>query len=428
VSRTLAGAVVFALAVASAVFWGSGAPQGADAGDYRRLAGNLLEGRGFTLSAAPPYEPSARRAPVYPVFLAAVYAVAGRTDQAVLGAQALLWGLGCLGLAGLVGRAGSPTAGWVAGALVATHPVLARAAGEVLTECLYTVGLIGVVVALDQAVRRRSLTWLALAGALTGIAVLTRPLTLGLLPILWGGLWLWRETLGSPGRSAVALTLVALAVLLPWTVRNAMVFGRFIPVQAQGLGVNFWLATLPYHEQPIAGWTEASARLRSRYPEAVRSDDESPTEPETVRQLARQRVLLRAGLKRILADPAAYLHSRLSAYPHLWLHSGGGRWLGETSFGEAWRRGEGLRLAAKTGFVLVFSVLPLGLAAVLLAREGLRREHAWLWAVPTFIAVAHLPLWIEHRFSVPAQPFVWGLAVLGAWSWSARRPAPPGRP
>ena len=43
------------------------------------------------------------------------------------------------------------------------------------------------------------------------------------------------------------------------------------------------------------------------------------------------------------------------------------------------------------------------------------RIDAWLWAVPLFIAVAHLPLWIEHRFSVPAQPFVWGLAVLGAW-------------
>ena len=115
---------MFALAVASAVFWGSGAPQGADAGDYRRLAENLLAGRGFTLSAAPPYEPSARRAPVYPVFLAAVYTVAGRSDKAVLGAQALLWGLGCLGLAGLVGRAGSPTAGWVAGALVATHTLV----------------------------------------------------------------------------------------------------------------------------------------------------------------------------------------------------------------------------------------------------------------------------------------------------------------
>jgi 4-amino-4-deoxy-L-arabinose transferase-like glycosyltransferase len=415
----LAGAAVFALAVASAAFWGSGAPQGADAADYRRLAENLLQGHGFTLSASPPYEPSARRAPAYPVFLAAVYAVAGRTAGTVLGAQALLWGLGCLALAGLVGRAGSPIAGWTAGALVAVHPVLARAAGEVLTECFYTVTLIGVVAALDQAVRRRSGVWLALAGGLTGAAVLTRPLTLALLPLLWGGLLLWRGALDAPWRSAAVLTAVALAVLLPWTIRNAVVFGRFIPVQAQGLGVNVWLATLPYHEQPIGGWTEAGARLRARYPEMGRDDEASPTEPETVRQLARQRVLLRAGLARILADPAAYLQSRLRAYPHLWLHSGGGRWLGEVSFGDAWRRGEGLRLAAKAAYVLVFSVMPLGLAAALLVRQGLPREHVWLWVVPIFIALGHLPLWIEYRFSLPAQPFVWGLAVLGAGSWRA---------
>ena len=57
--------------------------------------------------------------------------------------------------------------------------------------------------------------------------------------------------------------------------------------------------------------------------------------------------------------------------------------------------------------------LPLALALSLLVTAGPRRQHWVLWMVPLFLGLAHLPLWIEYRFSVPAQPFVWGLAMIG---------------
>ena len=102
----LVGPGIFAVAVASGVYWGSGVVQGGDAPEYRRLAENLLERHGFSLSVGSPYEPTARRAPGYPLFLALVYTVFGRSDTAVLWAQSMLWGFGCLLLARLVASKG----------------------------------------------------------------------------------------------------------------------------------------------------------------------------------------------------------------------------------------------------------------------------------------------------------------------------------
>lgn len=420
----LLGLGIFVLAVASGVYWGTDFVQGGDAPEYRRLAENILDGHGFSLSAGPPYEPSARRAPGYPLFLALVYAVVGKSDDAVLWAQSMLWGLGCLLLARLVASIFDMRAGILAAFIVAVHPVLARTAGAILTEGPYTVMLIGLVWAFHRSLRTSSPVLFVLTGALFGAATLIRPLTGAFLVFLWGGVWIWRRQLTHPVRSCLIMTAIGMIALLPWTVRNAAVFGQLIPVQVQGAGVNIWLATLPYSDQPVVSWGETWPRLQEKYPElrtpAMVGGGDSP-EYEVILQLRRERILIRAAIARIFGDPLGWLRSRARSYPHLWLYSGGSAWLAEVSFGDAWRGGDLVRLTAKVLFLVGFSLLPIGLAIHLLIQEGPRREHYVLWAVPLFIAVVHIPLWVEYRFSIPAQPLLWGLA---AGSLTSRRRTP----
>ena len=76
----------------------------------------------------------------------------------------------------------------------------------------------------------------AAAGLLFGLAVLTRETVLYFLPL--AALWLaWRRPGG--GRRAAVLLGTALLVILPWTLRNWMVFRTLVPVSTAG-ALNLW--------------------------------------------------------------------------------------------------------------------------------------------------------------------------------------------
>jgi hypothetical protein len=74
------------------------------------------------------------------------------------------------------------------------------------------------------------------AGLLWGLAVLTRETVLYFLP--FAAVWLaWRRPGG--GRRAALLLATALLVVLPWTLRNWIVFQTFVPVSTAG-ALNLW--------------------------------------------------------------------------------------------------------------------------------------------------------------------------------------------
>lgn len=372
----------------------------------------MLAGHGYSLSPGPPYEPTARRAPGYPLFLALVYAVLGRSEAAVLWAQALLWGVSCVLLARLVSSIFDTSAGVLAGLVVALHPVLARIAGGILTESLYILCVIGLISLFDRALNTSSTTRFALTGVLMGVAALIRPLTGGLMPFLWVGIWMWRRELGSPLRNAVVMTGVALVCVVPWQIRNVVTFKAAVPLQVQAHGSEVWIATMPAAELPVKSYAVSIEAWKKEFPlwrnHYLYHEDGRPN--ETTEQLKWETALIKEATQRIRQDPLSYLASRIKNYPYLWLYSEGGSWLSSVTFGEAWRQQDVLRLAGKSLFLLMSSVVPLVLAASLWFLPGPQRQWYPLWIVPLFIALVHLPIYVEHRFAVPAEPFVWGLA------------------
>jgi len=74
-----------------------------DSKSYERLALNLIAGHGFSQGQEESFAPDIYRTPVYPLFIALIYAIFGQAPQAVSALQVLIASL-ATGLCYLMGR------------------------------------------------------------------------------------------------------------------------------------------------------------------------------------------------------------------------------------------------------------------------------------------------------------------------------------
>jgi hypothetical protein len=209
----------------------------------------VAAGRGFTYDASLEVGTGQQfgRAPGYPLFLAAIGA-GGTQDLAtplrVKVAQSLLGAATVLVLGLLARRAGGPRAGAAASWLAAIYPPLVAVPSYVLSETVYSLVALSAALALESYLsandaNRRHFGGAIAGGALTGVAALIRPAMLFFLPL--AGLWLvFRRRYAA----ALLLTLAACLVVLPWTIRNVRVYGRFVAIASEG-GVTFWTGNHP---------------------------------------------------------------------------------------------------------------------------------------------------------------------------------------
>ena len=219
-----------------------------DEQEYLLLAQSLVEGRGLTYPSPSVKPGGARhfeRPPGYPVFLAGVMTLSGgfagvRHDvgvprpvkvlQSIVGVVAVL-------LIGLIARrAAGQRAGAIAVWIAAAYPPLVWSCAYVLAETLYTVLAFTVVRLLSDAFDQgRSNGWrVCAAGLVTGAALLTREAMVFFLVV--SVLWLVAHR---RWRLVAAFLAGALVIMLPWTMRNAVVHGGFVVGAPHG-GVTFW--------------------------------------------------------------------------------------------------------------------------------------------------------------------------------------------
>ena len=174
--------------------------------------------------------------PLYAYFFGILFR-ATRSLTVVLAAQSLVGAL----LVPAVGRLGSTLfgrrVGLIAAAVIAFYPELVWFSTHFWSETLLLALLWWAIERLVRADRRAATGAALLAGVLWGLAVLTREPPLYLAPI--AAVWLaWRRPGGA--RRAAAFVLALALTVLPWTVRNAIVFRAFVPVSLMG-GFNLWL-------------------------------------------------------------------------------------------------------------------------------------------------------------------------------------------
>ena len=218
-----------------------------DEREYLSLARGLAAGRGFVYDAevlSGSQDPFGR-APGYPAFLALVgggRAVTPSVPASVKITQALVGAAGVILVGLLAARLAGPRAGTIGAFGAAIYPPLVWVSAYAWSEAIaWPLGLL-IVWWFDRAIwpgAPNAWRHAAVAGALTGVAILIRPSTLLVLPFALGWLvWRRRFTL------AIAMGAAAVVVVIPWSIRNTIEYGRFVAVATEG-GVTFWTGNHP---------------------------------------------------------------------------------------------------------------------------------------------------------------------------------------
>jgi 4-amino-4-deoxy-L-arabinose transferase-like glycosyltransferase len=184
--------------------------------------------------------------PLYLYFLGTVNAAFG-TLEAVKYAQAVVGSL-LVPAVGLVGRRGfGEKAALVAAFVAAFYPELVWFVAHFWAETLFTVLLWWAIERTAAADARGSLPLAVAAGALFGLATLTRETVLYFLPA--AALWLaWRRAGGV--RRAAAFLVTSLLIVVPWTVRNYLAFDALVPVSTSG-ALNLWQGNTRMSRQEV---------------------------------------------------------------------------------------------------------------------------------------------------------------------------------
>lgn len=211
---------------------------------YGDIAKNLLQHGIYGVSSAGGVTPTYIRLPGYPGFLAAVFALFGVEHYRAVLALQLCFDIGtCFLIADLARRAISRRGARMAYLLASLCPFLANYVAAGLTETLEiffsALALDAAVLGFDQlnASPARYGGWM-LCGAAAGCAILLRPDGAILLAAvgIYLGLRGIRELRGKPGaalptlRAGLLCAGVAVAPLVPWTLRNLHTMHRFQPL------------------------------------------------------------------------------------------------------------------------------------------------------------------------------------------------------
>lgn len=228
----LAVALIIALAAARLIYALAFGPQAIDQGDavdYRAIAGHLAEDGVFARVGD---QATALRSPLYPALLALLRLLTGGE---ALGSLVALQGL-LLTVAGAyiyrIARARYGIEGGLAAlAIAALSPYHAFFQLRIYTEPLFLAALApGLFYALEARRTGRPRSAMV-AGALLGLATLTRPVTL-FLPLVF--LITTPSSGVSRGRLAAALLIPFVLTLGPWSLRNAVQVGPVLTTTTAG--------------------------------------------------------------------------------------------------------------------------------------------------------------------------------------------------
>jgi len=219
--------------------------------EHDSIARGLLHGQGFSFGDFAYYGPSSVQSPPYPVLLAGFFTIFGEATPAAYAAAMVfnaLVGSLAVWLTYLMARTigASVGVGLLAAGACAVWPTQVYASNFVQAIDLIIAAQTAMVVLFYRGVHSGSAwTWAGFSLVAT-LAALTEPVLLpitaftGILILFWRGLALRVRI-----RNAAILLAMALVVIGPWTVRNRMVHGAWVPIKST-FWVNVWKGANDY--------------------------------------------------------------------------------------------------------------------------------------------------------------------------------------
>jgi hypothetical protein len=236
--------------------------------NYLRMAQSVAAGQGLSLvNSAGILAPTGPFPPGLPLFLGTVASVATLTPLTLtivntlidLAAASLLWRLATqLDRRDLALPVALSYLLW---------PSIAFMAPLAYKEGLIVALMLAMIVALLEQTRATEYRWAALSGLAGGALVLTQPSLAPLVPMAFLVFIRRFDTASRWFKVSACAALAAVLVMLPWWVRNAIVFDRFVPFTTSG-GLALWVGAQPdggmVWKLPPPEWSRAGEIEASR--------------------------------------------------------------------------------------------------------------------------------------------------------------------
>jgi hypothetical protein len=398
--------------------------------EHGEIAGNLLDGRGFSVKFLGADGPTSQQAPAYPVLVAGAYALGGEgTPRALLIlelGQALLGGALVVFVAILAGEVapGRPLVAIPACLIAAVHPTLVYSATHVQVASLATM-LLASCLAWAYRAGRTGSRFDAIAGGVSlGLLALSDPI----LGLVAPGM-AWAIAMGRGWRGAVRpIALVGATAALcvaPWVARNARVHGEFVPIKSS-FGYAFWQGNCSLSEgtdkvvrasvesklnRRSSSLRDLNATLWEARHEAGYLDDIALTSADyrelgAVSEPERSRILFRRALVDLRAEPGRYARLCLRRLRYF------------VFFDETNPKARStVYRAAHLGLTILAAL------GLILAGPEVRRRLGPTLLTAALVATFHALTIVSARFHLPIEPLMALWAAAGSTRWSPSAPA-----
>jgi len=276
--------------------------------------------------------------------------------------------------------------GLLAGLLVAVDPAQAYLAGTFLSEPLFITAVCTGIYLWLRTQRSSRPLWLAIAAGLVfGVASLTRNQGAMFVAIIVAGALLTRGRI-LPVRVALITAATAALIVLPWTYRNYVASGHFVPISTNG-GITLWSGN-----NPEFNWRQPMPMSLPIYDAPMGLND---------------------------YETDQYYHNRamqwIAARPLKFLQNGVKKLIMLYSFDPATVRPEKAWLFRLAGLVPYGIALPFILLGIITAIRNPRT-----WVLLTYVGLVTLVAfvyWGDSRVRAPIQPYLYLLAA----SWLVSR-------
>lgn len=376
---------------AGSIEWNSFHPNSAERliGDetgYDNLAREMLQGHGYTWPG---------RVPLYPLWLAGVYAISGSSYNAVPYFQIIL-GLGTILLTFWLGKflfdltAGLVAAFWTAGSYILIHQGF-----HLLSEVLYVPVLLLVALSLWNAIQDPQPRHFIWAGFWIGISNLVRP-TLLLFPLVSIFLLIYTLKRLPAIRYWLLYCAISLVVITPWIARNYLYYGAIFPLQTSNAFL--WQGSPEYyHLTHDEGYSYIRVWNEILYGPGWQVND--PT------SISGDRYWTQRAIRSILSEPLVYLKFAGEKFITLWVGDPSADWADQPIFSYIGLRQIGFSPYDAFQLIVARSLPILALLAIVVLRQR------WLRLLPILFLLAYFTIFhalthAEVRLSEPLQPFL----------------------
>lgn len=243
-------------------------PDPGDATAYHLLANNLADGRGyirpFDFRILHASRPTAEYPPLFPALLAVPSFLGAKSVDAQRVFLCFV-GTGTVVLIGFLGRrVGGPLVGVIGAAIAALYPMLFLSEAVLMAESVYLLLVTAALLLAYRAADDPSPLRFAALGLVIGLSALARAEGLFFAVVLVIPLVIGLRSLATKRRVLLAGIAIAVAVLVvvPWTVRNAVRLHAFVPISNNiGTAVDGANCDLTYSGSQIGLWRETFSQL-----------------------------------------------------------------------------------------------------------------------------------------------------------------------